>query len=202
MASLMSSKIGNPPVSMSIETKAALDRLLRRYLESCQRASGSLPIQKHDPAGPSECQVGEPDAHGMVRWRPRERDSVADFSGLERALELEIHPDIKSFYGSYWCGTMELTAMEGGVTLIQIWNDDDFDRLVGNILGHALAKRRIEAPLTIFIACADEDEFMLSVENETGRVVLENPGSLPIRGISPSLAEFLDRLQPLADSDR
>ena len=137
----------------------------------------------------------------MIRWRPQKRDTVADFSGLERALEVEIHPEIKSFYGSYWGSTMELAAVEGGLTLIQIWNDDDFERLVENIIGHAMAKQRIKAPLTIFIACADEGDLMLSVENETERVVLEEPAGPPIREVSPSLAEFLDRLQPVADSD-
>ncbi len=183
------------------ETKAALDRLLRRYVENCQRVSGSLPTQKYDPAWSSQCQVGEPDATGMIRWRPRERDTDADFSGLERALGVEIHPHIKSFYGSYWGNTMELAADEGGLTLIQIWNNDDFDRLVENIIGHAMAKQRVDASLTIFIACADEGELMLSVENETGRIVLEEPGNRPIREVSSSLAEFLDRLHPLADSD-
>ena len=96
---------------------------------------------------------------------------------------------------------MELAAAEGGVTLIQIWNDRDFDRLVENTLGHAMAKQRIKAPLTLFIASTDEGELMLSVENDTGRVVLEEPGSLPIRDVSASLAEFLDRLQPRADSE-
>ncbi len=202
MASLMSSKTGNSSGSMSCETKAALDRLLRRYLESCQHTTGSLPTGEHDPAWPSRCQVGEPDAAGVIHWQPRERDSAADFSGLESALERELHADVKSFYGSYWSGSMEFAAEEGSVTLIQIWNDDDFDRLVENILGHALAKQRIKAPLTIFIACADEDELMLSVENESGRVVLEKPGSPPIREVSPSLAEFLDRLQPLGDTEK
>ncbi len=114
---------------------------------------------------------------------------------------MEIHPDIKSFYGSYWGSAMELDAAEGGVSLIQVWNDDDFDRLVENILGHAMAKQRIHAPLTIFIACADEGELMLSVDNETGRIVLEEPGGPPIREVSPSLAEFLDRLQPASKSE-
>jgi SecY interacting protein Syd len=64
-----------------------------------------------------------------------------------------------------------------------------------------MAKQRIHAPLTIFIACTDENELMLSVDNETGCVVLEEPGSQPIREISPSLEEFLDRLQPVAASE-
>ncbi|NCF81053.1 MAG: SecY-interacting protein, partial [Proteobacteria bacterium] len=110
---------------------------------------------------------------------------------------VEIHPDIKSFYGSYWGGPIELEADEGGVTLIQVWNDDDFDRLVENLLGHAMAKQRIKAPLTIFIALTDEEEYVLSVDNETGCVVLEEPGSIPTREVSPSLAEFLDRLRPV-----
>lgn len=186
---------------MANEVKAALDRLLRRYVENCQRVIGTLPTQKHDPAWLSQCQVGEPDADGFIFWRPRERDTVADFGGLERALDVEIHPDVKSFYGSHWGSVMALEAAEGGVTLIQIWNDDDFDRLVENILGHAMAKQSIPAPLTIFIACTDEGEHMLSVDNETGRVVLEEPGSLPIRQISPSVAEFLDRLNPVADAE-
>jgi len=184
---------------MSIETREALDRLLRRYVEGRQRTSGTLPTQEHDPQWPSQCQVGEPHADGLIHWRPRARHRAADFSALERALDVEIHPDIKSFYGSYWGSVMELRADEGGVSLIQIWNDDDFERLVENILGHAIAKQRIAAPLTVFIAATDEGEYMLSVDNESGRVVLEEPGSPPTREVASSLAEFLDRLHPVAD---
>jgi len=169
-----------------------------RFLECCQRSSGSLPVQEHDPAWPSQCQVGEPDADGLIRWRPLERDTAADFSGLESALDVDIHPDIKSFYGSYWGAAIEMQAAEGGVTLIQVWNSADFDRLVENIIGDAMAKQRMKAPLTVFIACTDEEEYTLSVDNESGCVVLEEPGSPPIREVSPSLVEFLERLQPIA----
>ena len=183
---------------MSSEVEIALGRLLQRYVDHFQRVNGTLPTQLHDPAWVSPCQVGEPDADGMIQWQPRKRSPGADFGGLEHALEVEIHPDIKSFYGCYWADVMKLEAQEGGLTLIQIWNEDDFDRLVGNVLGHAMAKQRIKAPLTVFIATTDEGEDMLSVENASGRVVLEEPGSLPIREISPSLAQFLDRLSPVA----
>ena len=184
---------------MTSETKSALDRLLRRYVESCERATGELPTVQHDAAWPSPCQAGPPDADGRIHWEPRERDTAADFGGLERALDVTIHPDIKSFYGSFWAGTLELAAEEGGLTLIQVWNHDDFERLVENIIGHAMAKQRARSPLTVFIAVADEGEFMLSVDNESGSVVLEEPGSPPTREVSPSLAEFLNRLEPVAD---
>lgn len=184
---------------MSSDTKEALERLLRRYVENCERVTGALPTTEHEAAWPSACQAGPPDADGRIHWEPRERDTAADFGGLERALDVAIHSDIKSFYGSFWADTMKLTAEEGGLTLIQVWNDDDFDRLTENIIGHAMAKQRVRAPLTVFIAVADEGELMLSVDNDTGSVVLEEPGSPPIREVSPSLAEFLDRLEPVAD---
>ena len=188
-------------VSMSSEVDIALGRLFQRYVDHCQRINGTLPTQSHDPAWVSPCQVGEPDADGMIQWQPTKRSRSADFGGLEHALEVEIHPDIKSFYGCYWADVMKLETREGGLTLIQIWNEADFDRLVENILGHAMAKQRIKAPLTVFIATTDEGEHMLSVDNASGRVVLEEPGSLPAREVSPSLAQFLDRLSPVAPGE-
>jgi len=182
---------------MSNEVETSLSRLLQRYVDEHQRVTGALPTQTYDPAWLSECQVGEPNADGSIFWRPRQRHRVADFDGLEHALDVDIHPDIKSFYASHWASPMKFQTTEGGLTLIQIWNDDDFDRLVENILGHAMAKQRIKAPLTIFFACTDEDESILSVANDSGRVVLEEPGSLPIREVSPSLAVFLERLDPI-----
>lgn len=182
---------------MPTETEAALGRLIERYIALCHQQLDSLPIQAYDPAWISPCQVGEPDAQGMIYWQPVARTTEADFSGLERALETEIHPDIKSFYGSFWCEALDAKAEEGGFTLIQVWNPDDFDRLGENILGHAFVKQRINAPLTIFFACTDEDDFILSVENDTGKVVLENPGDLPIREVASSLPEFLNRVEPV-----
>ena len=186
---------------MTSETVSALEGVLDRYVAHCEAETGAPPTQEHDPGWSSPCELGDPDAAGRVHWRPRRRGPRADFGGLEAALEVELHPDIKDFYGSFWGAPIELFAEEGGLTLIQIWNDEDFDRLGENVIGHALAKRRIRAPLTVFVAIADEGEFMLSVDNATGTVVLEEPGSLPTREISPNLAAFLNRLSPVPGSD-
>ena len=180
------------------DVAAALGRFLERYVEACWRDLGSLPRQPHDPAWPSPCQVGSADADGIIRWEPVARDSPADFSGLERALEVAIHPDVVAFYGRYWCDSIAARTDEGALTLIQVWNPEDFDRLLANLIGHALAKRRARLPLTIFIATTDEDDLMLSIGNASGAVVLETPGSEPIREVAPCIADFLDQVTPLA----
>jgi SecY interacting protein Syd len=179
------------------QAEAALERFVARYLERYPTL--------HDPFDPgwrSPCEIGAPvarDGAEFVSWRPTRRDRADDFRGLERALELEVHPDIKAYYGAYWSSGLEATAVEGHVSLILLWNREDADRLVENLIGHALAKRRAKSPFTVFFACTEpESDLFLSVDNASGAVVLERPGSKPMREVAKNLAEFLDRLTPAA----
>jgi len=149
----------------------------------------------------SPCETGDPletaDGSWVVPWRPRRRAFADDFAGLERALECEIHPSVKAYYGAYWSGGLEATAPDGHVSLILLWNPADADRLVENLIGHALAKRRARAPFTVFFACTEpESDLFLAVDNASGAVVLERPGDRPLRTVCASLAEFIDGLAP------
>ena len=136
----------------------------------------------------------------MITWMPVDRSVCGNFKDVEHALELKLHPDVAAFYGSFWSSSIEAETEEGRLTLIQIWNQEDFDNLCGNLIGHALAKQRIGAPLTIFLACTDEDELILSLDNNTGEVVLEHPGERPLRVVETSLTGFLSRLNPVVEA--
>ena len=71
------------------------------------------------------------------------------------------------------------------------------DRLIENLIGHAIAKQRSRSPFSVFFACTDpESELFLSVENASGQVVLEKPGHKPVDVVANSLAEFIDTLVP------
>ncbi len=179
------------------DAAAALARLMERHAAAWRTAHGSLPVLRHDPQWPSPCEVGRPDGNSMVGWEAVARAVPADFSGLERALECALHPDIKVYYGRYWCGHIEARADEGELTLIQVWNTTDFDRLCENILGHWLAQRRARVAFSVFFACTDEGDLTLGVDNASGRIVLEHPGRAAVREVAGSLAEFLDRVTPL-----
>ena len=62
------------------------------------------PLQvEFDPAWRSPCEVGEPEEGAgrpaTITWEPVRRNSFTDdFSGLERAIECPIHPDIKTYF--------------------------------------------------------------------------------------------------------
>jgi SecY interacting protein Syd len=135
----------------------------------------------------------------LVAWRPVPQTPAVDFSGLENALETTIHPDIVEYFSSFWSSTIEGKSIEGHASLIQLWNQEDFDRLIENFIGHALAKRQLKEPLTLFIATTEADsEYFLSIDNATGAVLLEEPGRPPLRQVEDNLETFLRRLTPAA----
>ena len=75
-------------------------------------------------------------------------------------------------------------------------SEEDFERLQQNLIGHLLMKQRLKQPPTLFFGLTDEDDFILSVDNASGEVVLEQVGKLPTRCLAPDLATFVDGLTP------
>jgi SecY interacting protein Syd len=180
---------------MSAVTQA-LERFIQRYL----KAFPDL-YEPYDPAWRSPCETGAPvrARHGydVVPWRPVKRHMADDFCGLERALEMTIHPDVKDYYGAYWSAGLEATAPDGHVSLLLLWNPQDADRLVENLIGHAMAKQRAKCGFSVFFACTEpHSDLFLAVDNATGHVLLERPGYQPLRTVCDSLPAFLEMLEP------
>jgi len=156
-----------------------------------------------DPEWRSPAEIGEPfdaEAGRLIAWQPTARhpeSATADFEPLERALELTVHPDIKAYYGAYWAAGLEAEAVDGHVSLLFLWNPEDVERLNENLIGHAMNKQRAGGGMSVFFACTEPDsELFLSVDNESGAVLLEKPGFKPIRQVADNLAGFLTSLVP------
>ena len=130
-------------------------------------------------------------------WRPAEQTTPLSFEGLANAAEIPIHPDIQHFYGSFWAGSLQGKTDEGPLSLIQLWNEEDFERLIENLVGHLFMKMRSKQPFTVFFATTEEhSELFLSIDNATGKVLLEEPGKPPLREVETDIATFLNRLEP------
>jgi SecY interacting protein Syd len=184
----------------------SVKRALEQFVSHYQNTYPTL-TEVYDPEWRSPCQSADPynDDEGVLRvpWQPLKRglDTTInhDFAGLENALEVTIHADIKAYYGSFWSGGLEAEAPQGHVSLILLWNHPDAERLIANLIGHAMAKKRQRAAMSVFFACTEIDsEMFLSVENNTGQVLLEKPGQKSVEVVAEDLATFLDTLVPAA----
>lgn len=155
--------------------------------------------EEFDAEWRSPCETGEPrtvDGDLWVPWSPVARQHARDFDGLANAIEAPVHPSICDYYAQYWSGNLEATSEEGELSLILLWNPDDIDRLVENLVGHVLVRLRARRAITLFFGCTDPaTDLILSVRNDDGVVLAEDARGKVIREVADSLPEFLQRLE-------
>lgn len=149
----------------------------------------------------SPCEYGDmitsASTEPTIMWRPVRRDDPDVLAPLEAALEATIHPDLKQYWGRYFAASLDAQAPQGPLLLLQLWNREDSQRLVENQIGHVVTQRRAKAPLSLFFACTEDgSDYILTVDNTSGEVLLEAPGRKPLQVVAPSLAAFLDELTP------
>lgn len=179
------------------EVKAALDAFVRRYLACYEQAGRHYPSQPEDPDWPSPCVMDKTNEDGEPFWRPVKRPQESDLSAMADALALQLHPGIAPYFCTFYSDPLDATCKGYALQLLLPWNEQDFERLQQNLIGHVLMKRRLKQPETLFIACGANDEGIVAVDNRTGEVWVEWPGKLPHQKLADNLVQFLDELMPV-----
>lgn len=157
-----------------------MSEVAQKLLTLLERAA-TEPVE-YDPEWPSPCIVLPADADNLVRWRPVAMEPPEGFA------DLPLHADVREFYGSFW-GWEAGGRHSGEAVLLRIaWNADDLARI----------KRFLAAQLAtgepVLVANTDSD-WCFAVDNDTGAVLLCEPGHPPKREVAPSLAVFLTGVQ-------
>ncbi|MDV7105021.1 SecY-interacting protein [Vibrio sp. TH_r3] len=179
---------------MTLSVTEALHRFSLHYQQTWQDAFGHLPHNEELFGLVSPCV--EKTEQEVVYWQSVPREVMADFTNIENGIEIGIHEDIKAFYGSQFCADMQASWQSKPFTLLQIWSDDDFERLQENILGHLVTQRRLKLKPTVFIGTTDAELDVISVCNITGAVILERLGTNKRDILAEDLASFLQEIEP------
>ncbi|WP_220718398.1 SecY-interacting protein [Agarivorans litoreus] len=177
---------------MSSVISHPLSLVFNKFEEQWQRSA--FPKIEYDEDWLSPCIMGEPEQQ-EVSWKPVLRDKKGDFSGIEHALELTLHSSIKAFYGDYFSETLAVDYQNNRIELVQAWNEQDFDMLLENIIGHVMMQRRLKQKETVFIASTEDEMQVVSIDNQSGEVVLEQLGKGIDRVLAATLDEFAAKLE-------
>lgn len=176
---------------------SALEIFINQYLKAYEEALSELP--RYYPLGEdSACIQGHfnKDTDQAVYFSPFRRKSSSDFSNVEKALEITLHPDINQYYGEYFSAPLMFTSPWGEGELLQAWNQQDFEYLQQNVIGHLMMKQKLKQQATWFIGVLGDGDEMLTVDNESGSVWIEIPGDKPKQKLADSLAEFIRSISP------
>ncbi|WP_343554324.1 SecY-interacting protein [Pantoea sp.] len=181
---------------MMQHTADALREFTARYVEHWQQQAGHLPASSELLGVPSDCIVSTLD--DRVLWQPQPFTLPATLEAVERALDLQLQPEITAFYTTQFAGDMTAQFVDRPITLLQVWSEDDFTRLQENLIGHLVMKRRLRQSPTLFIATTESDNEVIAVCNLTGEVIVEEPGTKKREILSPGIKTFLNDLQPVS----
>ena len=179
-----------------------LQQFSKQFVSQHQDVHSHLPIIEHDKEWPSLCETVETEhnalSKGQVFWQPVniEGEQTLSFDNVESALEMTLHQDIKTYFTTFYSESLDATCEEGELSLLFAWNKDDFQRLQENLIGHILMKQRLKQEETVFFAVTDEEDMIISIDNETGNVWVERVGCEPHKKLADSLSQFISTLSP------
>lgn len=165
------------------------------YLQAYQHRFQHLPITQQVEGWSSPCEQ-EIHKDDFSLWQPMKVDEPLTFNNVEAALEVKIHDDIKQYFTTMYSDSLDANCPEGDLSLLFAWSTKDFARLQENIIGHILMKTKLKQKLTVFFAITDDDDHIISLDNDTGSIWVEKVGCEPHKKIADTLAEFIAQLTP------
>ena len=181
----------------SVSSLPALTNFLNLYQEAYQKQLNESP-RFFAKGEPSECVLDEDSINQgvAVQWVSVIREDAGNFDNLNQALNITLHTDINAFYGHYFAGPLMFNSSWGMGEILQVWNQNDFECLQQNIIGHLMMKKKLKQPLTWFVGVLDDNDKMITVNNDDGSVWIEMPGEQQSTRLADNLHDFIYQLTP------
>lgn len=185
---------------MNIITKpsTALEQFTQRYVELWQAT------YQHDPKSealydmPSPCITETKGS--VVFWCPVAAEGKS-LTIVEQVINITLHPDAHYFYQTQYAGDMQAVFNDVSLSLIQVWNDEDFARLEQHLIAHLTMQKKLKRRPSVFIASTNDDTEIISIDNQTGNILLERLIDNKNTLLADNLIEFLAQLKPIAQLD-
>ncbi|MUK63355.1 SecY-interacting protein [Aliivibrio fischeri] len=180
---------------MPLSVEQALANFSQRYVEAWKAQHNCLPINEELVGLASPCIEETRDLE--ISWQPIVRNEAIRLHNIEQGIELDLHDDFHAFYGTQYSADMTAKFEDMNIELLQVWSDEDLERLQGNMLGHLVMQRRLKLVPTLFVAVTDDEMEVVSICNQSGEVILDRVGTKNRTVLAANMTEFLNKLEPV-----
>ena len=169
-----------------------------RLVESWEN-KGQLPQVKPNRKADPDFYIGRENEDGQVGWLPVAKEEAADFSGIEEVIGIKFHPSIKEYFNTYYFARLSgylppfrirlhpvlpgLGIYEWGLKLV------DYRK-----------QHRYELDY-IPIGVETKSKFPVVVNNETGRVYVEDEIEQVVMPVAESIADLIGQLKLKSELD-
>src|SRR5690606_40379994 len=92
------------------------------FVQQFQAQYDSLPFSPWQEDWVSPCIQQVNQKQERIYWLPTEREDEQPLPEVEKSLEVAVHPDTCTFYGSLWADGIRVDSPWGEIGLIQVWN--------------------------------------------------------------------------------
>lgn len=174
---------------------SALSDFNQRYIYLWQQQQGSYPKSDAYADISSPCQISS--TEGGIYWQPVVANPINDLQRVEQLVGITIRPEIQALFGMQYAGDMWACFQDITLCLIQVWNLDDFYRLEQNQIAHLQMLKKLKRQPSLFIATTLEDSRIITVNNVTGAIMLDDLITGEHQYLSDDLTSFLTQLTPI-----
>ncbi|MGL5007177.1 MAG: SecY-interacting protein [Plesiomonas sp.] len=181
----------------ALQSAQALIHFTDRYIQHWQVEQQTLPESESLLGIASPCIVRT--AENSLYWQPVRPGIYSKNPALhpvEQALNIQIRAEAHAYFSAQFAGDIAAQWQGNPLTLLQVWNADDFPRMLENQIGHLVTQRRLKQSPTLFLALTDDDMQIISLCNITGEVLLETLGTAKRTCLANNLPDFLAELTP------
>lgn len=171
--------------------KQEFDDYFKRKYARWEQYKNSFPKISWDEDVPSFMYIGEIDNEGYIQWKAAPKAEIYDFSEVKEQYNVEIHPDIKEYFNSYWF--LELTGSYKDYSIILepvipgIGLKDFYHNLGEYYSSH-------ENQLKYIPIGFESDGLLVLVNNKTGEVLIEDHERGSYEKIAENLGELIKQM--------
>ena len=169
---------------------------MKRYFERRRAEFDSLGqvfraplVERADPI----IYLGQPDENDIVEWAPREKEHLHVMSNIEHRLGVRFHNSIADYFNSYWFLVLGGRSGPWCVQLRPVVPGVELDEFLADADEFANSHEG-KLPRTP-IGIETNTGFTVLVDNQTGRVELDNTEKNVLEPLAENLADLIETLR-------
>ncbi|MBC2582754.1 SecY-interacting protein Syd [Clostridium sp. DJ247] len=177
-----------------MSVKIAMEKFFDNMMEGYSKTEEGYPMSSYVDYIDKMIYIGEQDKEGWIRWKPIKKDKVHDLKDIEEELGIKIHNNIKEYFNSYWFIRIRASYNSYKISLDGVQpSDKRYNEFKWKLRGY---KNNHEGKLNYIPLGLVNNMDSLVLENETGKIKVENYEAETYKTIANSLEELILGLKP------